>query len=156
MNRLPDVSVVMSVYNGADRLHETLESVLSQQGVSLEFIIVDDGSTDRSDIILANYASHDSRVQILYQSNQGLTHALIRGCGAAKENTLLAKMQATPLSLTGFACRKRFLINTRTAFLLHAGLLWSAQLTSIYSRARVEGARVAPSVYCLKRMKSWW
>jgi glycosyltransferase involved in cell wall biosynthesis len=45
MNSLPDVTVVMSVYNGADRLRETVESVLSQQGVSLEFIIIDDGST---------------------------------------------------------------------------------------------------------------
>ena len=58
MNSLPDVTVVMSVYNGADRLRETVESVLSQQGVSLEFIIVDDGSTDRTDFILADYARH--------------------------------------------------------------------------------------------------
>ncbi len=56
MSDLPDISVVMSVYNGADRLPETMESVLSQEGVSLEFIIVDDGSTDGSDVTLGNYA----------------------------------------------------------------------------------------------------
>jgi glycosyltransferase involved in cell wall biosynthesis len=98
MNSLPDVSVVMSVYNGADRLHETLESVLSQQGVSLEFIIIDDGSTDRSDVILANYARHDPRVQILYQPNQGLTRALIRGCEAAK-GKYIARQDAGDISL---------------------------------------------------------
>ena len=98
MDGLPDVSVVMSVYNGADRLRETVESVLSQQGVSLEFIIIDDGSTDRSDVILANYARHDPRVHILYQPNQGLTRALIRGCEAAK-GKYIARQDAGDISL---------------------------------------------------------
>jgi glycosyltransferase involved in cell wall biosynthesis len=98
MNSLPDVSVVMSVYNGGDKLRETVESVLSQQGVSLEFIIVDDGSTDRSDVILANCARHDSRVRILYQPNQGLTRALIRGCEAAK-GKYIARQDAGDTSL---------------------------------------------------------
>jgi glycosyltransferase involved in cell wall biosynthesis len=42
----PDVSVVMAVYNGGNTLLPTIESVLAQTGVSFEFIIVDDGSTD--------------------------------------------------------------------------------------------------------------
>jgi glycosyltransferase involved in cell wall biosynthesis len=75
-----------------------VESVLSQQGVSLEFIIVDDGSTDCSAIILVNYASHDPRVRILYQSNQGLTRALIRGCEAAK-GKYIARQDAGDTSL---------------------------------------------------------
>lgn len=73
MSSIPDISIVMSVYNGAGRLHETIESVLSQEGVSLEFIIVDDGSTDGSDVILNTYARHDHRVRVLRQENQGLT-----------------------------------------------------------------------------------
>ena len=40
MSSLPDISVVMGVYNGVDRLRETMESVLSQEGVSLEFIVM--------------------------------------------------------------------------------------------------------------------
>ena len=65
MSSIPDISVVMSVYNGADRLRETMESVLSQEGVSLEFIVIDDGSTDGSDVTLADYARHDARIRIL-------------------------------------------------------------------------------------------
>src|SRR5262249_43512985 len=72
------------VYNGADRLHETIESILSQDGVSLELIIVNDGSTDESGFVLDNYARLDSRVRILHQDNQGLTRALINGCTAAR------------------------------------------------------------------------
>src|SRR5262245_3000266 len=84
MNTVPDVSVVMSVYNGADRLHETIESILSQDGVSLELIIVNDGSTDGSEIVLDKYARREQRLRILHQGNQGLTRALIAGCAAAR------------------------------------------------------------------------
>jgi glycosyltransferase involved in cell wall biosynthesis len=42
-------------------------------GFSLEFIIIDDGSTDGTNVALANYARHDTRVRILHQENQGLS-----------------------------------------------------------------------------------
>ena len=83
MNERPEVSVVMSVYNGAAQLRETVDSILSQEGVSLEFIIVNDGSTDESPQILDEYAQRDPRIRILHQENQGLTKALIAGCAAA-------------------------------------------------------------------------
>lgn len=84
MNDSPDVSVVMSVYNGADHLHETLDSILAQEGVAFELIVVNDGSTDQSAKILEDYASRDERVRVLQQENQGLTKALIRGCSEAR------------------------------------------------------------------------
>jgi len=98
MSRLPDISIVMGVYNGADRLRETMESVLSQEGVSLEFIVIDDGSTDGSDVTLADYARHDARVRILHQQNQGLTRALITGCEAAR-GKYIARQDAGDISL---------------------------------------------------------
>lgn len=78
------VSVVMSVYNGAKYLRESVESILSQEGVDFEFIIVNDGSTDDSGIILAEYAIRDDRIRIIEQDNTGLTKALIRGCNEAQ------------------------------------------------------------------------
>jgi len=98
MSSLPDISVVMTVYNGADRLRETVESVLSQEAVSLEFIVIDDGSTDSSAIVLDNYACHDARVRVLHQVNQGLTRALITGCEAAK-GKYIARQDAGDISL---------------------------------------------------------
>ena len=56
MNTYPKVSVVMSVYNGASHLAATLDSILSQEGVELEFIVVNDGSRDKSGEILNEYA----------------------------------------------------------------------------------------------------
>jgi glycosyltransferase involved in cell wall biosynthesis len=98
MSSPPDVSVVMSVYNGVDRLRETMDSVLSQEGISLEFIVIDDGSTDGSGATLDNYARQDARIRILHQENQGLTHALIRGCEAAK-GKYIARQDAGDISL---------------------------------------------------------
>jgi glycosyltransferase involved in cell wall biosynthesis len=98
MSDFPDISIVMSVYNGVDGLHATMKSILSQEGVSLEFIVIDDGSTDGSDVILGEYARHDPRVRVLYQENQGLTRALIRGCEAAK-GKYIARQDAGDISL---------------------------------------------------------
>jgi glycosyltransferase involved in cell wall biosynthesis len=84
MSSPPDISVVMGVYNGVNKLRETMESVLSQEGVSLEFIVIDDGSNDGGSAILRDYACHDARVRIAHQKNQGLTRALITGCELAR------------------------------------------------------------------------
>ncbi len=84
MNDSPDISVVMGVCNGAPHLRETIDSILTQEGVSLEFIIVNDGSTDESPQILAEYARRDARIIIVHQENQGLTRALIEGCATAR------------------------------------------------------------------------
>lgn len=75
-----DVSVVMGVFNGGTNLARSIDSILAQEGVSLELIIVNDGSTDRCGDILEGYASADDRVRVIHQENLGLTRALVRGC----------------------------------------------------------------------------
>ena len=95
-----EVSVVMSVYNCADYLERTLESVLSQEGCDLEFIVVDDGSTDASGQILDDWALRDKRLRIIHQQNAGLTRSLIRGCEAAR-GEFIARQDAGDISLPG-------------------------------------------------------
>ena len=75
----PDVSVVMSVYNGEDTLPMTMDSILAQDGVNLEVVVINDGSTDGSQRILDDYSQTDPRVQVFHQENQGLTRALQDG-----------------------------------------------------------------------------
>ncbi len=94
----PIISVVMSVYNSAPVLEPTLDSVLSQTETNLEFVIVDDGSTDDSDQILQKYALQDSRIKLLSQENQGLTKALIRGCATAR-GEFIARQDSDDLSM---------------------------------------------------------
>lgn len=83
MNDAPDISVVMGVFNGARHLRETCESILGQERVSLEFIVINDGSTDSTAALLSEYAAKDYRVKVIHQDNQGLTKSLRRGCESA-------------------------------------------------------------------------
>ena len=96
----PDVSVVMSVYNGSDLLAKALDSILAQEGVTLELIVVNDGSTDDCAAILDEYARRDPRVRVIHQDNTGLTRALIRGCAAAR-GQFIARQDADDISLPG-------------------------------------------------------
>jgi len=98
MNGNPEVSVVMSVYNNAPDLARTLDSILSQEGVDFEFIVVNDGSSDQSGQILNKYAQRDSRLRIIHQENAGLTRALIRGCDVAR-GEYIARQDAGDFSL---------------------------------------------------------
>ena len=84
MTRRPLISVVMGVRNGARDLAETMESVLSQQGPTLEVIVVNDGSVDETGALLDGYANRDARVRVFHREPIGLTRALILGCAAAR------------------------------------------------------------------------
>ena len=100
MNKYPEVSVVMSVYNGASHLTATLDSIFCQEGVEFEFIVVNDGSSDKSGQILHDYARRDSRLRIIHQENTGLTCALIRACQVAR-GEFIARQDAGDISLPG-------------------------------------------------------
>ena len=72
----PLASVIMPVFNGEKYLREAIESVLGQTYEPIEIIVVDDGSTDNSAAVARSF---DSRVQYVYQNNNGVGAALNRG-----------------------------------------------------------------------------
>ncbi len=81
----PTVSVVMSTYNRGTMIGPSIESVLAQTYTDFEFIIIDDGSTDKTDEILAGYAKRDPRVVVLTNNeNKGLVYSLNRGIDIAR------------------------------------------------------------------------
>jgi len=76
----PEVSVLMSVYNGERHLSEALESLLGQTFSNFEFMIVDDASTDKTSDILKEYARRDTRIRLMRNTqNVGLTRSLNLG-----------------------------------------------------------------------------
>jgi len=83
----------MSVYNDATHLPRAVASVLAQTWTDFEFLIIDDGSTDSTPILLHDIAQSDHRVRIITQANSGLTQALIRGCVEAR-GELIARQDA--------------------------------------------------------------
>lgn len=100
MKAIPDISVVMGVYNNADTLSAALDSILSQEGVELEFVVIDDGSTDGSASILDEAAKTDPRLRVVHKKNEGLTRALIDGCALATA-PWIARQDADDVSLPG-------------------------------------------------------
>jgi len=65
------VSVITPTYNRESFLPEAIDSVLNQTYKNFELLIVDDGSTDKTNEVLQAYASADHRVKYFYQENQG-------------------------------------------------------------------------------------
>ena len=60
----PDISVIMSVYNGETYLKEAIESVINQTFRNWELIIINDCSTDSTGEILADFSSRDERIKV--------------------------------------------------------------------------------------------
>lgn len=70
----PLVSVLMGVQNLERFVGEAIESVLAQTYENFEFIILDDGSTDKTPEIIAEYAKRDKRIQPYYfKEKQGIS-----------------------------------------------------------------------------------
>jgi len=70
------ITVLMSVYNGERFLKQSINSVLNQSFKEFEFIIIDDGSTDNSEIIIKEFANIDRRIRFIKKKNSGLTQSL--------------------------------------------------------------------------------
>ena len=82
---VPVVSVVIPCYKGEKHLREAIESVLGQRYLSLEVIVVDDGSPDRCAEIADHYAQQDARVRVIRRvKNGGVARAWNTGFAAAK------------------------------------------------------------------------
>lgn len=71
----PLLSVIVPVYNVENYLRMCLDSILAQTFQDFEVICVDDGSTDHSPEILAEYAQKDERINVISQKNAGLVSA---------------------------------------------------------------------------------
>jgi glycosyltransferase involved in cell wall biosynthesis len=77
---LPRVSVIIPTYNRSELLRVAVESVLAQTYPNIEIIVVDDGSTDDTATMMAQYAE---RVTYLQQTNRGVAVARNTGFRAA-------------------------------------------------------------------------
>ena len=86
---MPKISVIIPVYNVEKYITQCLESLVNQTMNDLEFVCVNDGSTDNSLNILKNYAEKDSRFVIINQTNQGAGVARNTAIKAAKGEYLV-------------------------------------------------------------------
>ena len=81
--KMPKVSIVIPVYNVEEYLRRCLDSVVNQTLRDIEIICINDGSTDNSSHILAEYQSKENRLRVISQKNGGQSKARNAGLEVA-------------------------------------------------------------------------
>jgi glycosyltransferase involved in cell wall biosynthesis len=101
LSRAPLVSFLMPVYNAGRTVERALRSVLGQRDIersAVEYVVVDDGSTDSTFEILSSLAARDSRLHLIRLPHQGLVPALIEGQAFCR-GEFLARMDSDDIAL---------------------------------------------------------
>lgn len=96
MNENMLISVIMPVYNAELFLGEAIKSILNQTYKNFEFIIIDDGSTDKSYEIIRSY--NDKRIIPYKQDNRGVAVTLNKGISLSSGD-IIARQDADDISL---------------------------------------------------------
>lgn len=73
------VSIIMPAYNVAAYIEESIKSVIEQEYISWELIVVNDGSSDATSAIVRSLAEKDSRIKLYEQENGGVSAARNHG-----------------------------------------------------------------------------
>ena len=66
-----DISIIVPVYNVENHLDRCLESLLEQEKVETEILIIDDGSTDNSGKISDSYQKKYNNIYVYHKKNEG-------------------------------------------------------------------------------------
>ena len=91
----PLVSVIIPVYQAEKFLTECVESVRKQDYSELEIVLVNDGSTDRSNQMCEELAAADPRIRVIHQNNKGSGAARNAGIKEATGKYLLSSWMQT-------------------------------------------------------------
>lgn len=79
-----DLSIIIPVYNCKDYLRNCIESIIAQEGVTTDIILVNDGSTDGSEDIIRMYSERYDNISFISQKNSGSAAARNRGIEVAR------------------------------------------------------------------------
>lgn len=77
------ISIIVPVYNVEKYVEKCIQSLINQSYKNIEIILVDDGSNDRSNKIIDEYAKVDSRILTIHQKNKGVSAARNAGLKVA-------------------------------------------------------------------------
>lgn len=110
----PTISIILCVYNGQDYIVDCLRSISNQTYNDFEVIIIDDGSTDNSSMLIDHYLSENSlQAKIIKQSNRGLTYSLNKAIELAT-GVYIARMDADDVSLPNRLEESKFFLENNS------------------------------------------
>lgn len=116
----PKVTVLMTVYNAEEYLDEAIQSILRQDFADFEFLIINDGSSDKSQDILDRYIAIDKRIKIINQKNIGLVASLNKGVRLAR-GKYIARMDSDDISMSKRLSRQVIFLNSHPKVMLVGG-----------------------------------
>jgi len=131
-SRQPSVSVVVPIFNVERYLRQCLDSLVGQTLRDLEIICINDGSTDSSGAIAAEYAARDGRVRVVSKVNSGYGDSMNRGIAEARGRWI------------GICEPDDFCDKRMYAQLLRAGERFSCDFVKANYREHSEGASPEP------------
>ena len=108
-------SIITITFNSHEYLEKTIDSVLSQDFVDFEYILVDGGSTDSSLEIIQRYAAVDARIRWISEPDNGISDAFNKGIRMAV-GEIIGIINSDDYYLPGA------LSAVAAAYLLHAGV----------------------------------
>lgn len=86
---MPQISIIVPVYNTEKYLHRCIKSILSQSFTDFELLLINDGSTDNSGGICDEYSNKDNRIQVIHKPNAGVSDTRNRGLDIAQGKYIL-------------------------------------------------------------------
>lgn len=93
----PRISVILPVYNASKFVAEAINSILEQTFTNFELIIINDGSTDSSELIIQSF--QDDRIIYVKQENKGVGFSIRKGCKIAK-GKYIARIDADDICMS--------------------------------------------------------
>jgi glycosyl transferase family 2 len=143
-DRLPRVTVVIPCYNYGHYLPACLESVLSQHGVEVDALVIDDASTDGSAAVARGLAAADPRITLIaHSANRGHIATYNEGLSQATGDYVVL-LSADDMLIRGSLARSVAVMEAHPGVGLvygHPVLLYDGQPTGA-PRMRTYGARV--------------
>jgi glycosyltransferase involved in cell wall biosynthesis len=148
---LPTVSVIVPCYNYGQYLPECVESILSQTGVEVSVMIVDDASTDSSAQVAADLASRDRRIELMqHRVNLGAIRTFNDGLFTANgKYTVL--ISADDLLTPGSLARACALMEAHS----EVGFVYGRPLVFFNDRSRPQPVN-APARWSIWRGREWF
>jgi len=131
--KLPRITVLMPVYDGQKYLKPAIESILNQTYKDFEFLVIDDGSKDKSLEIINSYAKKDPRIRVISRPNKGLVATLDEGLAEAR-GEYIARMDADDISLPQRLEKQMRYLGDNSDY-----VVVGSSFTSIYDHNRVGG-----------------